>query len=106
MSEYDYDEPVGAGIDTGSLGRDPYLYDSGLDPDVIAQAAAESVHQAYYPVVSEQHQRVDNLEQLTASQLAARYMEAERQQQAEDHQLAEQALEIAGQRLDATYRPG
>jgi hypothetical protein len=64
-----YDEPVGAGIDASSLGRE-YDYGAGYDPDAIAQAAAESVHQAYYPVVTEQQA---------------------------DAQLAEQAMRIAGQ---------
>jgi hypothetical protein len=97
--EYDYDEPAGAGIDTGSLGRDPYLYDPEMT-QAAADAAAESVHQAYYPIVADQQQRLANMEQLVASQLAARDMEAQRQLAAEDQQLAEQAMKIAGQRLE------
>lgn len=108
MSDYEYDEPAGAGIDTGSLGRDdPYYYDpGGYDPNAIAQAAAESVHQAYYPVVTEQAQRIDQLEQIAASQLAQRDMAAEQQQRQADDQLAAQAIALTEQRLDASMKPG
>jgi hypothetical protein len=40
--EYDYDEPAGAGIDTGSLGRNPYLYDPEMTQPA-ADAGRDSV---------------------------------------------------------------
>jgi hypothetical protein len=103
MSDYEYEEaPYEPGIDTGSIGRDQY----GYDPQAIADAAAESVHQAYYPVIAGYENRLSNVEQLTAAQLAARDMAAEQQQAAADEQLVAEAVDIARQRLDQAYKPG
>jgi hypothetical protein len=88
-------------VDTGSLGRKEYV-----DPQAIADAAAESVHQAYAPVIDDYQRRIGTLEQLAAGGLAAHDVEAERQQMVYDAQLAEQATRLAAERLDATYGAG
>jgi hypothetical protein len=64
------------------------------------------MEQTYAPLVSDHDRRLDRMERLMAGQLAARDLEAERQQQAEDLQLAEQAMQIAGRRLDQTFEAG
>jgi hypothetical protein len=107
----DYEDEYGGvgyepGIDTGSIGRDVY----GYGPYEIAQAAActayQGMEQTYGPLVSDHEGRLANVEALMAGQFAARDMEAERQMQAQDEQLAAEGIKIARQPLDAAYKPG
>jgi hypothetical protein len=101
VSDYEYDEgEYTPGVDVGSLGREY------VDPNAIAQAAAEQVHQAYYPVLQDYEQRVGNMENLTAGLLAGRDMQAEQQLQEHDNQVAGEATRIAAQRLDESYGAG